>query len=243
MGACVSFSRSPPPASSTPEASHSQRAAGTPTAKVVSLDGSMAQLAAPVTAREALALARGHGDGERPRPRPLFLCSSDELGYDAPPRALAAGEALQPGQLYFVLPASALRRPMSAKDMAALAVRAATALAAEAGLAAAGGLSPRRDKQGGTTTLAASKRRRRRQSTARVAPLLVAVSKESPPRDGGARKNDAHGGYAARPEVQVQDGERTVGKTRKGAGGYRAGGSRHHRATVQRLSAIAEDGE
>ncbi|CAD6224379.1 unnamed protein product [Miscanthus lutarioriparius] len=178
----------------------------------------MAQLAWPVTAREALALAPGDGGHQRHR---LFLCSSDELAYDAPPRALAAGEALQPGQLYFVLPASALRRPLSANDMAALAVRAATALAA------AGGLSPRRGKQAGTT--AAGKRRR--QSTARVAPLLVAVSKESPP----------DGGYAARPAA-VQDGERTVGRTRKGAAGYRTGGSRH-RAAVQRLSAIAEDGE
>jgi len=226
MGACVSFSRSPP-APSTAEASHSQRTAAA-TVKVVNLDGSMAQLEGPITAREALAPADGDGGRQRhhrvssPPPR-VILCSADELGYDAPPRALAAGEALQPGQLYFVLPASALRRPLSAKDMAALAVRAATALAAEAGL------SPRRDKQGGTT--AAGKRRRmRRQATARVAPLLVAVSKESPP----------DGGYAARPAVQ--DGERTVGGTRKGAAGYRTGGSRH-RAVVQRLSAIAEDGE
>ncbi|XP_066394589.1 uncharacterized protein [Miscanthus floridulus] len=228
MGACVSLSRSPP-APSTAEASHSQRTAAA-TVKVVNLDGSMAQLAGPVTAREALAPGDGDGDGGRQRhhrvsstPPRVFLCSGDELGYDAPPRALAAGEALQPGQLYFVLPASTLRRPLAAKDMAALAVRAATALAAEAGL------SPRRDKQGGTTA-AGKRRRRRRQATARVAPLLVAVSKGSPP----------DGGYAARPAVQ--DGERTVGGTRKGAAGYRTGGSRH-RAAVQRLSAIAEDGE
>ncbi|CAD6218690.1 unnamed protein product [Miscanthus lutarioriparius] len=193
MGACVSLSRSPP-APSTAEASHSQRTAAA-TVKVVNLDGSMAQLAGPVTAREALAPGDGGGGRQRhhrvssPPPR-VFLCSADELGYDAPPRALAAGEALQPGQLYFVLPASALRRPLAAKDMAALAVRAATALAAAAGL------SPRRDKQGGTT--AAGKRRRRRQATARVAPLLVAVSRESPP----------DGGYTARPAVQ--EGERTV---------------------------------
>ncbi|OQU89709.1 hypothetical protein SORBI_3002G250900 [Sorghum bicolor] len=228
MGACVSFSRSPPASSAPePEASQSQRTAAT--VKVVNLDGSMAQLAAgPVTAREALAApapapgddgGRHRASSSPPPPPRVFLCSADELGFDAPPRALAAGEALQPGQLYFVLPASALRRPLSANDMAALAVRAATALAA------AGGLSPRRDKQGGATQ--ASKRRRR--STARVAPLLVAVSsKEGTPDGDGARKND--------------DGERTVGKTRKRAAGYRTGGSRR-RAVVQRLSAIAEDGE
>lgn len=236
MGAaCVSFSRSP---QASPAAEPSQRAAAA-TVKVVNLDGSMARLAVAgtvVTAREALAAGDGSGRRHRTLP-PLFLCSADELGFDAPPRALAADEALQPGQLYLVLPDSALRRPLTAKDMAALAVKAATALAAEAGLAA--GLSPGRDSRGGTP----AGKRPRRQSAARVAPLLVAVSKESsppPPGDGAARKNDVHRGYdAARPAGQ--DGGRAAGKTRKGAS-YRARGSRH-RAVVQRLSAIAEDGE
>lgn len=235
MGAaCVSFSRSP---QASPAAEPSQRAAAA-TVKVVNLDGSMARLAVAgtvVTAREALA-AGGRRHRTLPPP-PLFLCSADELGFDAPPRALAAGEALQPGQLYLVLPDSALRRPLTAKDMAALAVKAATALAAEAGLAA-GGLSPGRDRRGGTP----AGKRPRRQSAARVAPLLVAVGKESsppPPADGAARKNDVHRGHAARPAGQ--DGGRAAGKTRKGAS-YRARGSRH-RAVVQRLSAISEDGE
>nr|ACG28550.1 TMV response-related protein [Zea mays] len=238
MGAaCVSFSRSP---QASPAAEPSQRAAAA-TVKVVNLDGSMARLAVAgtvVTAREALAAGDGSGRRHRTLPPPLFLCSADELGFDAPPRALAADEALHPGQLYLVLPDSALRRPLTAKDMAALAVKAATALAAEAGLAA-GGLSPGRDRRGGTP----AGKRPRRQSAARVAPLLVAVSKESsppPPGDGAARKNDVHRGYdAARPAGQ--DGGRAAGKTRKGAS-YRARGSRH-RAVVQRLSAIAEDGE
>lgn len=236
MGAaCVSFSRSP---QASPAAEPSQRAAAA-TVKVVNLDGSMARLAVAgtvVTAREALAAGDGSGRRHRTLPPPLFLCSADELGFDAPPRALAADEALHPGQLYLVLPDSALRRPLTAKDMAALAVKAATALAAEAGLAA--GLSPGRDSRGGTP----AGKRPRRQSAARVAPLLVAVSKESsppPPGDGAARKNDVHRGYAARPAGQ--DGGRAAGKTRKGAS-YRARGSRH-RAVVKRLSAISEDGE
>ncbi|PWZ04647.1 hypothetical protein Zm00014a_029077 [Zea mays] len=136
MGAaCVSFSRSP---QASPAAEPSQRAAAA-TVKVVNLDGSMARLAVAgtvVTAREALAAADGSGRRHRTLP-PLFLCSADELGFDAPPRALAADEALHPGQLYLVLADSALRRPLTAKDMAALAVKAATALAAEAGLAPA----------------------------------------------------------------------------------------------------------
>ncbi|OEL23863.1 hypothetical protein BAE44_0015117 [Dichanthelium oligosanthes] len=233
MGSCVSFSSSPPPASSTAGESP-QRAVAT--AKVVNLDGSISQFAGPVTAREALALAPGDDGGQRQRAsQPRFLCSSDELGFDALARALAADEALKPGQLYFVLPAPMLRRPLSGNDMAALAVKAATALAVEAGLAA-GGLSPqRRKKQGGGG--AAGKGRRQRQSTARVAPLLVVSSKDDG-RSDGSRNNDTHGGFTTRETVH--DGHRTVRKTRKGAG-YRSGARR--RPEGQRLSAIAEDGE
>jgi len=153
-----------------------------------------------------------------------FLCSSDELGFDVPARALAAGEALRPGQLYFALPAPMLRRPLSGDDMAALAVRAATALAVEAGLAA-GGLSPqRRTKKGEAAP--GNGRRRRRQSTARVAPLLVASGKEDDGRSGvdGSWSSDTHGGIARRKTC------------------HRSGGARRRRPGVpQRLSAIAED--
>jgi hypothetical protein len=40
-------------------------------------------------------------------------------------------EALQPGQLYFVLPAAMRRRPLQAEEMAALAIRASAALAGD----------------------------------------------------------------------------------------------------------------
>jgi hypothetical protein len=50
--------------------------------------------------RGALASGGGHSCA-------CFLCSADELGFDAPTRALAAEEPLQPG-----LPASTLRQPM-----------------------------------------------------------------------------------------------------------------------------------
>jgi hypothetical protein len=60
----------------------------------------------------------------------FFVCNSDELYFNEPPPALAAaGELLQPGQLYFLLPAAALARPLSSADMASLAVRASAALA------------------------------------------------------------------------------------------------------------------
>jgi hypothetical protein len=87
------------------------------TVKVVDMDGSMAQYAAPITAREAL------GDDERRRGAPVFLCSSDELRLDAPPRALADEEALQPGWLYLVLPMSMLPLTLTGHEMAALALQ------------------------------------------------------------------------------------------------------------------------
>lgn len=58
----------------------------------------------------------------------FFLCNSDALYFNEPPPALAAAERLRPGQMYFVLPAEMLGRPLSAADMAALAVRATSAL-------------------------------------------------------------------------------------------------------------------
>ncbi|CAN6167476.1 unnamed protein product [Urochloa humidicola] len=235
MGSCVSFSRSPPAESSSPRAPAA-------TARVVNTDGSMAQFAAPAKACEALLAlgdAGGHGRGSSP---PRFLCSADELRFYAPPRALATDETLRPGQLYFVLPASVLRRPLSGDDMAALAVRAATALAAEAGLATTGGLmsSPqRRAKQAGGK---AGNGQRRRQATARVAPLLVVSNgKDDDGRSDGSWDNDTRGGgHATGKTVQVHDGNRTGGKARRGAG-YRSGARR--RPVVQRLSAITEDEE
>ena len=100
----------------------------TKTAKVVDVDGSMAQFATAVTAREALDSVQERRPGAS-----VFLCSSDELRFDAPARALAAEEALQPGWLYFVLPMSMLRRPLSGQEMAALAVKASSALAVASG--------------------------------------------------------------------------------------------------------------
>lgn len=216
------------------------------TAKVVNLDGSMAQFGGPVlvTAREALSALLADGGGRSSSSPPRFLCSSDELGFDAPTHALAPHEALQPGQLYFVLPASLLRRPLSGNDMAALAVKAATALAVEAGLVVVSGgagmpSSPIRKKHGGP----AGKGRRRSQSTARVAPLLVvgSMDDDSSQSDGGSWNNvvDSHGGFSSRRTEQ--DANRTVGKVRRGAR-RRSGGARR-RPSPQKLSAIAEDGE
>uniref|UniRef100_A0ACD5XTL4 Uncharacterized protein n=1 Tax=Avena sativa TaxID=4498 RepID=A0ACD5XTL4_AVESA len=202
MGSCTSRSPMPAPASG----SSGGRVA---TAKVVALDGSMAQYPAAVTARDALG-----DDGAS-----VFLCSSDELRFDAPPRALADEEALQPGWLYFVLPVSTLRLALSRHEMTALAVRASSALAVASGVA-----SPPRHKTGTRRMSGANNGKQRK--TARVAPLAVAADEDAELAYGSDEK---------------------VGKlARKGAGSYRSrGGARHRRRAVgvERLSAILEADE
>ncbi|KAM0912153.1 hypothetical protein ACQ4PT_012995 [Festuca glaucescens] len=215
MGSCVSRS----PASASTAGSSGRRVA---TVKVVDMDGSMAQYAAPITAREAL------GDDERRRGAPVFLCSSDELRFDAPPRALADEEALQPGWLYFLLPVSMLRLALSGHEMAAHAVRASSALAVVSGVPS----PPRRKNMAGTE--------RKQRKTARVAPL-VAPGEDAELADGEWSKQHTYGKYGG-PRKTRGGGHETAGKTRKRAG-YRSHGACHHRrpADVPRLSAILED--
>ncbi|XP_075500280.1 uncharacterized protein LOC142539629 [Primulina tabacum] len=57
-----------------------------------------------------------------------FICSSDEMDFDGVVSAVGEEEELQPGQLYFALPLSRLQRRLQADDMAALAVKASSAL-------------------------------------------------------------------------------------------------------------------
>ncbi|KAM0912155.1 hypothetical protein ACQ4PT_012997 [Festuca glaucescens] len=210
MGSCIS--RSPASSSASAAGSSGRRAA---TAKVVGLDGSMAQYAAPVTAREAL------GNDERNRNESVFLCSSDELRFDAPPCALADEEELQPGWLYFVLPVSMLQVALPRYEMAVLAVRASSALAVVSGVT-----SPPRRKN-----VAVTKGRQRK--TARVAPL-VAPGENAELADGEWNQH-AYGKYGG--------GAEKAGKTRKRSG-YRSRSARHRRRAaddVPRLSAVLED--
>ena len=62
-----------------------------------------------------------------------FLCSADGLELGGAVAAVSPHEELQPGQLYFVLPAAMLRRPLQAEEMAALAIRASAALVGDHG--------------------------------------------------------------------------------------------------------------
>ncbi|CAN6204885.1 unnamed protein product [Urochloa humidicola] len=212
MGSCASRSSGAMSESAVESSVHAL------TAKVVGLDGSMAQFAAPVTALEALAATATAGiAASPPSSRTHFLCCSDEMDFDAPVRALAARDALRPGQLYFALPASMLERPLSAQDMAALAVKASAALGTDGSKAAA----------------AASSNRRRQSTGRRVAPLVV-VSAHA---DGAWWESErGRGGFG--DARKAESGDRTVGKARQGVVGHR--GVARRAAAAQRLSAIAE---
>lgn len=57
-----------------------------------------------------------------------FICNSDEMDFDDVVSAVNDNDVLQPGQLYFALPLSKLRHPLQPEEMAALAVKASSAL-------------------------------------------------------------------------------------------------------------------
>jgi hypothetical protein len=98
-----------------------------PAARVVGADGSLSEFPAiassPASVSDVLLGTGGNNAGR------FFVCSSDALYFDAEVPALGADELLRPGQIYFVLPAAMLGRPLSIAGMATLAVRASDALA------------------------------------------------------------------------------------------------------------------
>ncbi|CAI0429406.1 unnamed protein product [Linum tenue] len=59
---------------------------------------------------------------------PHFICNADEMEFDDVVLAVDDEEELQPGQLYFALPVAWLRHPLQPEEMAALAVKASSAL-------------------------------------------------------------------------------------------------------------------
>uniref|UniRef100_A0ACD6ADQ9 Uncharacterized protein n=1 Tax=Avena sativa TaxID=4498 RepID=A0ACD6ADQ9_AVESA len=110
--------------------SHNHRSSVSPqqqpsSARVIAADGSLTEFPAssPVSVSDVL----GDNAGRR-----FFVCSSDALYFDEDVPALHGGELLRSGQIYFVLPAAMLGRPLSSVDMAAMAARASEALAARA---------------------------------------------------------------------------------------------------------------
>ncbi|CAL5187959.1 unnamed protein product [Lathyrus oleraceus] len=87
------------------------------TAKLILQDGRLREFSYPVKVSYLLQ--------EHPS---CFICNSDEMDFDDVVTAVDENQVLQLGQLYFALPLSWLRQPLQAQEMAALAVKASSAL-------------------------------------------------------------------------------------------------------------------
>ncbi|CAN6303610.1 unnamed protein product [Urochloa humidicola] len=105
-------------------------------ARVVLADGALRRFPGGTRASQAVKAAAAGGAPAGA----WFLCSAGGLELGGAVAGVGPEEPLQPGQLYFVLPAAMRRRPLQAEEMAALAIRASAALVfPEAAAAAAGG--------------------------------------------------------------------------------------------------------
>ncbi|CAI0554354.1 unnamed protein product [Linum tenue] len=93
---------------------------GASTAKLILQDGRLQEFSYPVKASFVLRMIDTHA--------PHFICNADEMEFDDSVLAVDDDEELQPGQLYFALPVAWLRRPLQPEEMAALAVKASSAL-------------------------------------------------------------------------------------------------------------------
>ncbi|XP_043712412.1 uncharacterized protein LOC122661148 [Telopea speciosissima] len=87
-------------------------------AKVISANGNLREYPIPVTVSQVLEIETSS----------CFLCNSDSLLFDDYIPAFDSSEELQACRIYFVLPTSRLQYRLTAPDMAALAVKASTAL-------------------------------------------------------------------------------------------------------------------
>ncbi|KAI3799052.1 hypothetical protein L1987_34341 [Smallanthus sonchifolius] len=92
------------------------------TAKLILQDGSLQEFSYPVKVSYVL---QKHPS--------TFICNSDEMKFDDVVSAIRDEDVLQPGQLYFALPLNRLRLPLLPEEMAALAVKASSALAKSGG--------------------------------------------------------------------------------------------------------------
>jgi hypothetical protein len=87
------------------------------TAKLILQDGRLQEFSYPVKVSYVLA--------KNPT---CFICNADEMEFDDVVSAINDDEELQPGQLYFALPLGWLKHPLQPEQMAALAVKASSAL-------------------------------------------------------------------------------------------------------------------
>lgn len=87
------------------------------TAKLILYDGRLQEF--PHTVKVSYVLQKNPS---------CFICNSDEMDFDDVVSAVSDDEELQPGQLYFALPLIRLHCRLQAEEMAALAVKASSAL-------------------------------------------------------------------------------------------------------------------
>ncbi|EOA14145.1 hypothetical protein CARUB_v10027290mg [Capsella rubella] len=92
-------------------------------AKLILLDGTLQEFSSPVKVWQIL----------QKNPT-CFVCNSDEMDFDDAVSAVSGNEELRSGQLYFVLPLTWLNHPLRAEEMAALAVKASSALTKSGGV-------------------------------------------------------------------------------------------------------------
>ena len=92
------------------------------TAKLILHDGSLQEFSSPIRASYIL------------QKYPMcFICNSDDMDFDDLVLAVDENDELQIGQLYFVLPLSRLGHRLRPEEMAALAVKASSALTGTVG--------------------------------------------------------------------------------------------------------------
>ncbi|RRT67286.1 hypothetical protein B296_00024698, partial [Ensete ventricosum] len=94
------------------------------TAKVIRADGKMEEYETAVPAGHVVARSPGY-----------YVCSGEAMQVGARPPVVGEGEQLQPGQLYFLLPLSYSRRPLSLPDLCLFAAKASAALRQPSSLA------------------------------------------------------------------------------------------------------------
>ncbi|THU65256.1 hypothetical protein C4D60_Mb05t01730 [Musa balbisiana] len=87
------------------------------TAKVIRADGKMEEYETAVPAGRVVARSPGY-----------YVCSGEAMQVGAHPPVVGEGEKLQAGQLYFLLPLSYSRRPLSLPDLCLFAAKASAAL-------------------------------------------------------------------------------------------------------------------
>lgn len=103
-------------------------------ANVITINGELRQFPTPITASQLLVKSSLSSSS-------FFICNSDSLYYDQNIPALNSTEELQSGQIYFILAKSKLNYPLSASHMAALAVKASTAISSMNNNKSSGGKS------------------------------------------------------------------------------------------------------